>query len=190
MSDSIRSTTAAHVKATVVRAASHTDDRQTHATALPDLRPTTARLAQLEAISQRERSEEEELLQQVAQRVADEEEPAQRIETPAPPVNRTGLPDALKSGVEQLSGLSLDHVRVHYDSSRPSQLSAHAYAQGSEIHVAPGQEQHLPHEAWHVVQQAQGRVAATDVIEGGTAINDDPVLEAEADVMGRRAAQS
>ena len=27
-----------------------------------------------------------------------------------------------------------------------------AYAQGSDIHLAPGQEQHLPHEAWHVVQ--------------------------------------
>ena len=66
--------------------------------------------------------------------------------------DRTGLPDALKSGVEQLSGLSMDDVRVHYNSSRPRQLEAFAYAQGTNIHVAPGQERHLPHEAWHVVQ--------------------------------------
>lgn len=32
-------------------------------------------------------------------------------------------------------------------------LQAHAYAQGAGIHLAPGQEQHVPHEAWHVVQQ-------------------------------------
>lgn len=35
--------------------------------------------------------------------------------TPLP--NRTGLPDTLKSGVEALSGFSLDDVRVHYNSS-------------------------------------------------------------------------
>ncbi|MEM7041075.1 MAG: DUF4157 domain-containing protein [Bacteroidota bacterium] len=35
---------------------------------------------------------------------------------------------------------------------------AHAYDQGTDIHIGPGQEKHLPHEAWHVVQQKQGRV--------------------------------
>ena len=75
--------------------------------------------------------------------------------------NNTGLPDQLKSGIEALSGMAMDHVKVHYNSSQPAQLNAHAYAQGNEIHVAPGQERHLPHEAWHVVQQAQGRVKPT-----------------------------
>lgn len=70
----------------------------------------------------------------------------------------SGLPDNLKSGIENLSGYSMDDVRVHYNSSQPAQLNAHAYAQGSDAHVASGQERHLPHEAWHVVQQAQGRV--------------------------------
>ena len=74
--------------------------------------------------------------------------------------NSTGLPDNLKSGIENLSGHSMDDVKVHYNSSQPAQLNAHAYAQGTNIHVAPGQEKHLPHEAWHVVQQAQGRVHA------------------------------
>jgi Domain of unknown function (DUF4157) len=112
--------------------------------------------------------------------------PLQRESPPAR--NNTGLPDKLKSGVESLSGLSLDNVRVHYNSSQPAQLSALAYAQGADIHVAPGQERHLPHEAWHVVQQAQGRVRPTMEAKG-VAINDDTRLEAEADTLGGRAGQ-
>ena len=105
----------------------------------------------------------------------------------AAPRNRTGMPDALKAGIESLSGLSMDHVRVHYNSAKPAQLNAHAYAQGSEIHVAPGQERHLPHEAWHVVQQAHGRVRPTAQMKTGVPVNDDRGLEAEADAMGARA---
>jgi hypothetical protein len=78
-----------------------------------------------------------------------------------PPPNRTGLPDALKRGIESLSGFSLDDVRLHYNSSKLEQLQALAYTQGTEIHVAPGQGRHVPHEAWHVVQQKQGRVRPT-----------------------------
>ncbi|HEX3757333.1 MAG TPA: DUF4157 domain-containing protein [Kofleriaceae bacterium] len=104
--------------------------------------------------------------------------------------NRTGLPDGLTSGIESLSGVSMDPVRVHYNSSEPSKVNALAYAQGSDIHLGPGQEQHLPHEAWHVVQQAQGRVSPTLQTKGGAEIiNDDHGLEHEADVMGERAAQ-
>ncbi len=103
--------------------------------------------------------------------------------------NRTGLPDAVKSGVEALSGMSMDHVRVHYNSAKPAQLNAHAYAQGSDIHVAPGQAHHVPHEAWHVVQQAKGRVRPTLQMAQGVAVNDDRHLEREADVMGARAVQ-
>jgi hypothetical protein len=107
-----------------------------------------------------------------------------------PPVqrnaNETGMPDALKAGIESLSGMSLDGVRVHYGSPTPATLQAHAYAQGSDIHLAPGAERHLPHEAWHVVQQAQGRVQPTMQLQG-TAINDDAGLEREADAMGEKA---
>jgi hypothetical protein len=103
-----------------------------------------------------------------------------------PPRNRTGLPDALKIGVEQLSSINLDAVRVHYNSAEPAKLQAHAYAQGTEIHLAAGQERHLPHEAWHVAQQAQNRVPATRQLQG-LALNDDRGLEREADVMGERA---
>ena len=64
-----------------------------------------------------------------------------------------------------------------------------AYTKGTEIHVAPGQEKHLPHEAWHVVQQMQGRVAPTGRI-GGEAVNDSAALEREADVMGAKAVRA
>jgi hypothetical protein len=103
--------------------------------------------------------------------------------------NNTGLPDNLKSGVEALSGFSMNDVKVHYNSSQPAQLNALAYAQGTDIHVAPGQEQHLPHEAWHVAQQKQGRVKATMQMKEGVPVNDDAGLEQEADTMGAKAVQ-
>ena len=101
--------------------------------------------------------------------------------------NHTGLPDHLKSGIENLSGYSMDDVKVHYNSNKPAQLQANAYAQGTDIHLATGQEKHLPHEAWHVVQQKQGRVKPTVQFQGKIAVNDDAGLEKEADVMGAKA---
>lgn len=100
--------------------------------------------------------------------------------------NRTGLPDSLKAGVEAMSGLSMDDVRVHYNSDKPAQLQAHAYTQGSDIHVAPGQDRHLAHEAWHVVQQKQGRVTPTVQMKAGIGVNDDRSLESEADAMAAK----
>lgn len=102
------------------------------------------------------------------------------------PVNNTGLPDRLKSGIESLSGMNMGDVQVHYNSPLPSRLQALAYTQGTDIHVAPGEEKHLPHEAWHVVQQKQGRVAPSMRLNGAD-INDSPALEREASIMGARA---
>lgn len=114
---------------------------------------------------------------------------AQRHQPIQQKANRTGLPDTLKSGVEHLSGYAMDDVQVHYNSDKPAQLNAHAYAQGSAIYLGPGQEKHLPHEAWHVVQQKQGRVRPTAQMKSNVSINDDTALEREADVMGARALQ-
>lgn len=100
--------------------------------------------------------------------------------------NRTGLPDNLKAGIENLSGYSMDNVCVHYGSSKPAAVQAYAYTQGTDIYVAPGQERHLPHEAWHVAQQMAGRVAPTIEING-MPVNDNAALEHEADVMGAKA---
>lgn len=102
--------------------------------------------------------------------------------------NKTGMPDNLKSGIESLSGVDVSDVRVHYNSAKPAQMNAHAYAQGTNIHIGPGQEQHLPHEAWHTVQQKQGRVQPTTSVNG-TPVNDSTSLESEADVMGAKASQ-
>jgi len=101
--------------------------------------------------------------------------------------NNTGLPNTLKSGIEHLSGYSMGDVRVHYHSNKPAQLQAHAYAQGLNIYLGAGQEKNLPHEAWHVVQQKQGRVKPTIQFKGGVDINDNVGLEKEADLMGARA---
>ena len=101
--------------------------------------------------------------------------------------NNTGLPNQLKSGIENLSGHSMDDVKVHYNSAQPAELNAHAYAQGTDIHIAPGQEKHLPHEAWHVVQQKQGRVQPTKQLKGKVYVNDNKGLEKEADTMGAKA---
>jgi hypothetical protein len=98
------------------------------------------------------------------------------------------LPHQLRQDVEALSGVSMAGTSVHYNSSAPAQIGVFAYAVGSQIHLGPGQERHLPHEAWHVVQQKQGRVKPT-LQAKGLAINDDQGLEAEADVMGQHAAQ-
>ena len=100
--------------------------------------------------------------------------------------NKMDLPNKLKSGVETLSGYSMDDVKVYYNSSKPAQLQALAFAQGTDIHVGPGQEKHLPHEAWHVVQQKQGLVRPMIQTKMGV-INDDKKLEQEADVMGEKA---
>lgn len=100
--------------------------------------------------------------------------------------NETGMPDNLKAGIENLSGFAMDDVRVHYNSDKPATVQALAYTQGTDIHVAPGQEQHLPHEAWHVAQQMAGRVEPTTEV-GGMPVNDNIGLEHEADVMGDRA---
>ena len=107
-----------------------------------------------------------------------------------------GLPEPLKSNMEQHSGVDLSQVKVFHNSSKPAaidrtinsgpevvqQQKTEAFAQGEEIHLAPGKDQHLPHEAWHVVQQKQGRVKPTQ----SNGINDDPKLEKEADDMGAK----
>ncbi len=143
-----------------------------------------------------QRVEEEELMQgkfAPIQRVDEEElmqgrfDMVQREQAPTEKANNTGLPDNLKQGIENLSGMSMDNVKVHYNSSKPTQLNALAYAQGTDIHVGAGQEKHLPHEAWHVVQQAQGRVKPTMQMKDGVPVNDDQALEQEADVMGAKA---
>ncbi|HEX2901717.1 MAG TPA: DUF4157 domain-containing protein, partial [Bacteroidia bacterium] len=110
----------------------------------------------------------------------------------APPVQRKqssgGLPGDLVDGFAASTGHDLSDVKVHSNSDKPSQVGALAYAQGNDIHLGSGQEQHLAHEAAHIVQQREGRVQANTNV-GGMPVNDQASLESEADSMGAKAAQ-
>jgi lipoprotein-anchoring transpeptidase ErfK/SrfK len=105
------------------------------------------------------------------------------------------LPTQLQFKMGGALGADFSAVRVHED-GRAASLGALAYTQGTNIHFAPGQYQPdtrqgqelLGHELTHVVQQAQGRVQTTGQAKG-VAINNDPALEHEADVMGAKAAR-
>jgi outer membrane protein OmpA-like peptidoglycan-associated protein len=90
---------------------------------------------------------------------------------------------------EALAGLSL-----HPDSPHARKLGAAAFAQGSQIHVAPGfwaphtraGRELIGHEIVLVLQQRSGRVAA-NAQAAGRGLNDDPALEAEADALAPQA---
>lgn len=97
----------------------------------------------------------------------------------------TGLDPAMIAGARSEAGVDLSNVTVHHHSSEPAVLGAHAFTRGNEIHIGPGQQGHLAHEAWHVVQQRRGQVAATAVSAHGL-LNQNAALERDADKGGIR----
>ena len=104
--------------------------------------------------------------------------------------NLTGIPSQMKLDFERRSGLSFDDVRVHYHSDKPARFFAHAYTFGTQVHIGPGQERHLPHELGHVAQQKWGMVRPTASINGIPAA-ENPGLERNADRLeGLRAETS
>lgn len=114
--------------------------------------------------------------------------PVRKTNKTAQTERRTGIPSRLKNGIEHLSGYSMDDVRIHYNSSKPSRFRALGYTQDNHVYLKSGQEKHLGHELWHVVQQKQGRVMPTGQINGLT-MNNSAKLEHEADLFGTKAAQ-
>ncbi|MTI29869.1 DUF4157 domain-containing protein [Xanthovirga aplysinae] len=92
------------------------------------------------------------------------------------------LPSSLKNVLEKISGIAMGDVKVYYNSTKPAHLQAFAYAQGSDIYLGPKQEKHLAHEAWHIVQQKQGRVSPRLSLCKEW-INDEQELEIEAELM-------
>ncbi len=111
----------------------------------------------------------------------------------APPTNPSsnpnGLPIELVDGFLATTGHDLSNVLVHKNSDQPQKMGALAYAQGNDIYLGTGQEEHLGHEAAHIVQQREGRVTATTEI-AGLPVNDSPELEHEADALARQAEES
>ncbi|HEY4240159.1 MAG TPA: DUF4157 domain-containing protein [Kofleriaceae bacterium] len=112
-------------------------------------------------------------------------------DAPAPTGGGNALPTELRAHMEKAFSTDFTDVRVH-EGAHVSALGAHAYAQGSALHFAPGQyapdsaegRELIGHELAHVVQQRTGRVGSGD---GG--VNRDGSLEAEADAAGARAAR-
>lgn len=109
--------------------------------------------------------------------------------------NRTQMPEDIQTKMENAFGADFSKVQVHSNDTSAKEMGALAYAHGNNIHFAPGQYnpssgkglELIGHELTHVVQQRQGRVAATTQTKG-VAVNDDFSLEQEADRMGRYAA--
>ena len=105
------------------------------------------------------------------------------------------LPGSVQGKMERAFDADFSAVRVH-EGNDAAGIGALAFTRGTDIHFAPGQydphgnrgQELLGHELAHVVQQSQGRVGATAQAKGA-ALNDDPALEHEADVMGARAAR-
>lgn len=95
---------------------------------------------------------------------------------------KTGIPHALQRAAEQESGISMDDVRVSYNSRYPGTVGARAVARGNSIALAPGAESSLAHELGHIAQQKFGLVAATGE-RHGQAANDEASLERDADTF-------
>ncbi len=106
------------------------------------------------------------------------------------------LPAAVQAKMEGAMGADFSNIQISKDSERAQGFGARAYAQGNEVHFAPGQydpvstvgQELIGHELAHVMQQRSGRVMPTEE-QGGLPINRDHTLEAEADQLGQHAAQ-
>ena len=111
-------------------------------------------------------------------------------------VNPTGIPVPVLRGMEGFFGHDFSGVRVHANSADAPAMNALGYTRGDDVHFAPGLYNPqtseglslLGHELTHVVQQREGRVAPTAQLKNGLMLNDDNVLEREADERGARAA--
>jgi hypothetical protein len=105
------------------------------------------------------------------------------------------MPAPIRRTMERAFNADFSAIRVHEGPEAPA-IGALAYAQGADIHFAPGAyapddargREILGHELAHTVQQAQGRVR-TRIQTKGIGLNDSAALEREADVMGARAAR-
>ncbi|TRX59499.1 DUF4157 domain-containing protein [Fulvivirga sp. M361] len=102
------------------------------------------------------------------------------------------LPHVIQKKMEESFNTDFSSVKIKTNSAQAKSFGALAFAQGENVHFAPGQfnpesskgQELIGHEFAHVVQQRQGRVQA-----GQSNINDDPGLEKEADTAGVRAAR-
>ncbi|MGB1206183.1 MAG: DUF4157 domain-containing protein [Chitinophagales bacterium] len=147
---------------------------------------------------QRQEAEEEMQMKENPLQRQEEEEEMQMKENPLQKksTNSNGLPAEVQAKMESGLGADFSNVNIHKDSKSATDVGALAYAQGNDVHFAPGQfkpntqagQELIGHELTHVVQQREGRVKPTTQAKG-MPVNDDKGLEKEADDMGKMAAQ-
>ena len=105
------------------------------------------------------------------------------------------MPQAIQAKMESLFRTSFGDVRIH-EGPEASSIGALAFTQGSSIFFAHGQynpntpqgQRLLGQQLAHVVQQRSGRVR--NPFGAGLAVVQDPLLKAEAEMMGSRAAMA
>jgi LysM repeat protein len=108
----------------------------------------------------------------------------------------TKLPDNVQAKMENSFGEDFSDVNIHDNSTKAEDLGAKAFAQGKDVHFAPGEfqpnskqgQELIGHELTHVVQQKEGKVQGGDV-HGKDMVNQDVSLEKEADDAGKLASE-
>ena len=141
--------------------------------------------------------EEEEMLQM---QPIEEEERLQMSSEKKPQTksignNTNAMPSDRLNKMERAFGTSFSAVNFHINDKSSGDMGALAYTQGNDVHFAPGHfnpktqkgQELIGHELAHVEQQRQGRVSATRQDMQGP-VNDSIILEKEADIMGKKAA--
>ncbi|MGB1206180.1 MAG: eCIS core domain-containing protein [Chitinophagales bacterium] len=153
---------------------------------------------------QKQEAEKEEEAQMKANPLQKQEAEEEEAQMKANPLQKqenksstsNGLPTEVQMKMENSLGADFSNVNIHKDSKSATDVGALAYAQGNDVHFAPGQfkpntqagQELIGHELTHVVQQREGRVKPTTQAKG-LPVNDDKSLEKEADDMGKMAAQ-
>lgn len=127
-------------------------------------------------------------------------ETAPTFQLKADPIQRASsasLGGDVMTKMENTIGHDFSGVNIHTESQQATDVGALAYTQGKDVHFAPGQfkpetkegQELIGHEFTHVKQQDEGRVKPTTEV-AGMPVNDDKGLEAEADSLGSKAANS
>lgn len=103
----------------------------------------------------------------------------------------------VQAKMETTIGTDFSNVKIHKNSSKATEIGAHAFAQGNDVHFAQGKfdqnstsgQALIGHEFAHIKQQRNGEVKPNTSVNG-VPVNDDKSLEAKADALGVKAAQT
>ncbi|MCU0350633.1 MAG: DUF4157 domain-containing protein [Flavobacterium sp.] len=106
------------------------------------------------------------------------------------------MPEEVQAKMENSFGEDFSNVAIHDNSTKADDMGAKAFAQGKDVHFAPGEfqpnskegQELIGHELTHVVQQKEGKVHGGEV-HGKDMVNQNPALEKEADDAGKLASE-